>query len=91
MDAAPAQPAATPHTASDKLLSAGFMGLLATQFLTALNDNILRWLVIGIGKDHVAAHIREHGSGGWLTEDNVLMAGTACLVLPYLIRAAPAG
>ena len=30
-----------------------FWACLATQFLTALNDNIFRWLVIGIGKDHV--------------------------------------
>ncbi len=61
--------------------SLGFGGLLATQFLTAANDNIFRWLVIGIGKDYV------DGS----QVGNILMAGTACLVLPYLLLTAPAG
>ena len=63
------------------LFSSGFLALLSTQFLTALNDNIFRWLVIGIGKDHV-----EPSEVGY-----VLMAGTAFFVLPYLILAAPAG
>ena len=34
------------------LLSPSFLGLLLTQLLGATNDNILRWLVIGIGKDY---------------------------------------
>lgn len=63
------------------LCSAGFAGLVITQFLTAVNDNVFRWLVIGIGKDYVP----ESQIG------NILMAGTACIVLPYLILAAPAG
>ena len=79
------------RTADGKLFSPGFLGLLATQFLTAVNDNIFRWLVIGIGKDHVADYAKQHGSGTWLSEGNVLMAGTACFVLPYLVLAAPAG
>ncbi|HZL88989.1 MAG TPA: acyl-[ACP]--phospholipid O-acyltransferase [Pirellulaceae bacterium] len=79
------------HSAGGKLLSPGFLGLLATQFLTAVNDNIFRWLVIGIGKDHVDEYAKQHGSGTWLSEGNVLMAGTACFVLPYLVLAAPSG
>lgn len=62
------------------LLSAGFLGLLSTQFLTAMNDNIFRWLVIGIGKDHAGQNVEQ-----------VLMAGTVCFVAPYLVLAAPAG
>ena len=77
--------------ARGKLSSAGFLGLLATQFLTAVNDNIFRWLIIGIGKDHVQEYANAHGGGTWLSEGNVLMAGTACFVLPYLVLAAPAG
>src|SRR2546422_8984103 len=68
-------------TAGGSLLSSGFLGLLATQFLTATNDNIFRWLVIGIGKQHVPES--QHAS--------ILTAGTVCLVLPYLLLAAPAG
>ncbi|HEX5105873.1 MAG TPA: MFS transporter, partial [Pirellulaceae bacterium] len=80
MDVSPQQDSPT-LLAGGTLTSAGFIGLLATQFLTALNDNIFRWLVIGIAKDHV-------------TEDqvgNVLMGGTLGFVLPYLVLAAPAG
>ena len=40
---------------SGSLLSATFVGLLLTQFLGATNDNILRWLVIGIGKEYVCS------------------------------------
>jgi len=63
------------------LLSQSFQGLLLTQFLGAANDNILRWLVIGVGKQYV-----EKSQVGW-----ILMAGTASFVLPYLLLAAPAG
>jgi len=37
----------------DSLMSRTFIGLLLTQFLGTTNDNILRWLVIGIGKQYV--------------------------------------
>lgn len=63
------------------LWSGSFIGLLLTQFLTAVNDNIFRWLAIGIGKDYVSP-----GNHGW-----VLMIATACFVLPYIVLAAPAG
>jgi acyl-[acyl-carrier-protein]-phospholipid O-acyltransferase/long-chain-fatty-acid--[acyl-carrier-protein] ligase len=69
------------HSAGGTLAGAGFLGLLSTQFLTALNDNVFRWLVIGIAKDHVS----EDEVG------NVLMGGTLGFVLPYLVLAAPAG
>lgn len=68
-----------PHAGG--LTSMSFVGLLMTQFLTAVNDNIFRWLAIGIGKDYVPRG--EHG--------RILMAGTACFVLPYILFAAPAG
>ncbi len=61
--------------------SISFLALLMTQFLTAINDNVFRWLAIGIGKDYV-----EQSQIGV-----ILMAGTACFVLPYLVLAAPAG
>jgi acyl-[acyl-carrier-protein]-phospholipid O-acyltransferase/long-chain-fatty-acid--[acyl-carrier-protein] ligase len=63
------------------LLSPSFLGLAGTQALGTINDNIFRWLAIGIGKDFVS---REHASG-------ILAAGLACFVLPYLLLAAPAG
>ncbi len=63
------------------LLSASFVGLLVTQFLGAANDNILRWLVIGIGKQFVAPE-----QVSW-----ILAGGSAAFVLPYVLLAAPAG
>jgi acyl-[acyl-carrier-protein]-phospholipid O-acyltransferase/long-chain-fatty-acid--[acyl-carrier-protein] ligase len=66
---------------SDKLMAPSFVGLLLTQTLTATNDNIFRWLAIGIGKDYVEPS--QHSM--------ILMAGTVCFVLPYLLVAAPAG
>jgi len=63
------------------LRSKSFQGLLITQLLGAANDNILRWLVIGVGKQYV-----DKSQVGW-----ILMAGTASFVLPYLLLAAPAG
>ena len=48
----------------DSLRSTTFIGLLLTQFLGATNDNILRWLVIGIGKEYVDKQSRKHGAGG---------------------------
>ncbi len=68
-------------TGTSGLLSASFLGLLSTQFLTAVNDNILRWLVIGVGKEYVEE--RYHST--------ILTIGTASFVLPYLVLAAPAG
>src|SRR4051812_31651606 len=81
MDAAHASDSLTSKTAGQPLLSAGFLGLLATQFLTAANDNIFRWLVIGLGKQHLD---KSHHSA-------IVTAGTVCLVLPYLLLAAPSG
>ncbi|MDP6444556.1 MAG: acyl-[ACP]--phospholipid O-acyltransferase [Pirellulaceae bacterium] len=63
----------------DGLWSTSFLGLLFTQLLTAVNDNVFRWLAVGIGKDYVEQ------------DSLILMAGTACFVLPYLLLAAPAG
>ncbi|EAQ80069.1 MFS transporter [Blastopirellula marina] len=64
----------------DDLWSASFLGLVVTQMLGAVNDNIFRWFVIGIGKEQAATNIA-----------SVLMAGTACFVLPYILFAAHAG
>jgi 1-acyl-sn-glycerol-3-phosphate acyltransferase len=63
------------------LVSTSYLALLATQFLGCANDNILRWLVIGIGKDFV-----EPSRVGW-----ILAVGTATFVAPYLLWAAPSG
>ena len=61
--------------------SPSFQGLLWTNWLTAINDNIFRWFVIGAGKTFVSP--QHHGT--------ILMLGTICFVVPYILFASPAG
>ncbi|HUS40488.1 MAG TPA: acyl-[ACP]--phospholipid O-acyltransferase [Pirellulales bacterium] len=61
--------------------SKSFIALLVTQFLGAANDNMIRWLCIGIGKEFVPEE-----DSAW-----ILSLGLAFFVGPYLVLAAPAG
>ncbi len=74
---------ASPAARDDRggLCSRSFLGLLATQFLVALNDNMFRWLVVPIGKEILGP---EHAG-------RALSLGLACFVAPYILLAAPAG
>ena len=61
--------------------SASFQGLLWTQWLTAVNDNVFRWFVIGVGKDQ-------------FTPENVgtlLVVGSSFFIIPYILFASVAG
>ena len=61
--------------------SSSFQGLLWTQWLTSINDNVFRWFVIGIGKDQV-------------TPENItqiLVLGSVLFTLPYVLFAPIAG
>lgn len=70
-----------PVRRGDGIWSASFQGLLWTNFFTAVNDNVFRWFVIGVGKDF------------WPVERHpqILLWGTVCFVLPYLVFAIPSG
>ena len=59
----------------------GFRALMALRTLTVVNDNLLRWLAIGLGKKAVA--------GGQVAL--VLTIGTAGFVLPFVVLAWLAG
>ena len=69
------------------LKSPSYLGLLATQFLGAWNDNMFRWLLVPIGKDLAASQGATSEQAAALT----LSVGLACFVLPYVLFAAPAG
>jgi acyl-[acyl-carrier-protein]-phospholipid O-acyltransferase/long-chain-fatty-acid--[acyl-carrier-protein] ligase len=61
--------------------SSSFQGLLWTQWLTAVNDNVFRWFVIGVGKDQ-------------FTPENVgtlLVVGSSFFIVPYVLFASVAG
>ncbi len=60
------------------LRSRGFLALLGTQFLGALNDNMFRWLVVPIAQP-------VFGTG------EALALGLACFTVPYLLLATLAG
>lgn len=70
-----------PELEKPGIKSLSFNSLMLTQWLTSINDNVFRWLVIGIGKDYV-------DPGDW---SNILMVGSAVFLLPYLLLASPAG
>ncbi len=74
----PTPPSDTP---AGSIWSRGFQGLLWTNWLTSINDNVFRWFVIGVGKTFVGPD--QYAS--------ILMFGTVCFVLPYILFAAPAG
>lgn len=65
----------------ERIDSPGFLGLWFTQWLTAIDDNAFRWLVVGIAKDFFPP--ADHTT--------ILTVGLASFVLPYLLLAAPAG
>ncbi len=78
------------------LLSGSFLGLLVTQFLGALNDNIFRWLAVFVGMDLVANWFSRQTAlaypgavGAW--QEATKTAGLGLLVLPFILLAAPAG
>ncbi len=61
--------------------SPSFQGLLWTQWLTAINDNVFRWFVIGVGKDQ-------------FTPENMgtlVVVGSSFFILPYILFASVAG
>lgn len=65
-----------------RLWTKGFIALLTTQFLVALNDNIFRWLIIPIGKWAI----------GWTDKtDQIRMIGSLAFVLPFMFLASYAG
>ena len=64
-----------------ELLSPAFQGLLWTQWLTSINDNVFRWYVIGVGKDQFAPEDQAF----------LLIVGSAFFIVPYIIFSSVAG
>lgn len=74
-------PQSTP-SGKNKLWTKGFIALLITQFLVALNDNFFRWLIVPIGKCAV----------GWSdSPDQIRMFGALAFLVPFLIFTTYAG
>lgn len=61
--------------------SSSFQGLLWTQWLTSINDNVFRWFVIGVGKDQFLPE----------NQTTLLVLGSAFFLVPYILFASVAG
>lgn len=81
----PSPTSSAPDAALSQLRSRSFLGLLATQFFGALNDNMFRWLVVPLAKQQLA------GGDDAQAAALALSVGLACFVVPYLVFAAVAG
>ena len=82
MNNASEAPTAKVKTLLPPLWTKGFVALLITQFLVALNDNIFRWLIIPIGKCAI----------GWSDKQDLIRTiGSLAFLLPFLLLATYAG
>ncbi|MGI9494760.1 MAG: MFS transporter [Mariniblastus sp.] len=61
--------------------SSSFQGLLWTQWLTSINDNVFRWFVIGVGKNQFAPE----------DQGTLLIIGSSFFIIPYILFASVAG
>jgi acyl-[acyl-carrier-protein]-phospholipid O-acyltransferase/long-chain-fatty-acid--[acyl-carrier-protein] ligase len=73
--------AAVAHSGNGSLLDRGFLCLVATQFLGTVNDNVIRWLIVLIGKHRSPENQKEF----------VLSAGLVAFTLPFILLATHAG
>ncbi len=80
------EPAPQPVLPREPLMSKSFLSLLAVQFLTVLNDNTFRWLVVPLAKQTL-------GPTGEpvLGPAAALSLGLAGFTLPFILFATPAG
>jgi 1-acyl-sn-glycerol-3-phosphate acyltransferase len=74
---------ATPATPAPRPAEAGLRDLLIVRFLTVVNDNVARWLTIGVGK--------RAGLAVGTSPDAVLAVGMVAYVLPFILFAWLAG
>jgi acyl-[acyl-carrier-protein]-phospholipid O-acyltransferase/long-chain-fatty-acid--[acyl-carrier-protein] ligase len=83
-ESAPVAPAAAPDevaSAGARLWNRSFVGLVVTQLLGCINDNIFKWLSVCFAM----------GPAGGMKSDLALALGGACFTLPYLLLAPLSG
>lgn len=76
-----------PATPQQRLMSPSFLGYLAMGFLTALNDNMFRWLIVPIAKFRFASDPSLSPTEVEANETTILSVGLASFVLPSIIFA----
>ena len=73
------------------LWTAGFFGVLATQFLGTFNDNLLRWLSVCVGEriGNLSEPMNAAQQESWKTL--MLVLGGVAFTIPYLFLMPLAG
>ncbi len=79
--ASPSSHADTSNGPLEGLSTKSYWGLMAALFLNAFNDNVFRWLVVGVGVDLLSAEDRT-----WL-----VALGSLLFLLPFIVFMGPAG
>ncbi|MCA9064276.1 MAG: MFS transporter, partial [Planctomycetaceae bacterium] len=67
-----------------RLLSVSFIGYLVMSFLTAVNDNMFRWLIIPLAKKQFLAGKELSEAAIRQQESIVLSLGLGCFILPFV-------
>jgi acyl-[acyl-carrier-protein]-phospholipid O-acyltransferase / long-chain-fatty-acid--[acyl-carrier-protein] ligase len=70
-----------------RIVSASFLGYLTMIFLTALNDNMFRWLIIPLAKQQIATDTSLTVDAAQQAESVILAMGLGCIVLPFVVFA----
>ena len=75
----------TSSTAKSGLWSVSFVSYLTMNFMTVVNDNMLRWLVVPIAKYHFTSQQNLTTQQISAAESRVLAMGLGCFVLPFIV------
>jgi len=75
------------NSAQRSLTSPSFIGYLVMSFLTAVNDNMFRWLIVPIAKHHVTSVPGLTDAQKEAKEATVLALGLGCFILPFIVFA----
>ncbi len=72
------------HSAQRSLTSKSFVGYLVMSFLTAVNDNMFRWLIVPIAKYRYSSIEGLTAAQQEANEATVLALGLGCFILPFI-------
>ncbi|MCP4782240.1 MAG: MFS transporter [Fuerstiella sp.] len=75
------------NSAQRSLTSPSFVGYLVMSFLTAVNDNMFRWLIVPIAKYHFTRAPDLTAAQREANEATVLSLGLGAFILPFIVFA----
>ena len=75
------------NSSARSLRSPSFVGYLVMSFLTAVNDNMFRWLIVPIAKYQFTKGADLTAAEREANEATVLSLGLGCFILPFIVFA----